>query len=170
MPRARSLESYSSANRSQIGICHLCCCCAGWKFFQQNKTIIRLLAEKIWWLGYLACWQYLLVVWTSCRRNFEIQSRCVRRPCQCHCVLNKTTFCQFWKVLQIFEGFKMEIPGAIRGMFGVQMAPLEVPRVPSPSFYTLLFSSSLYFAPPSTLYMLCFSLFKLCTSPALLKC
>ena len=82
---------------------------------------------------------------------------------------NKTAFCQFWKVLQIFEGFKMEIPGAIQGMFGVQMAPLEVPRVPSPSFYTLLFSSSLYFAPPSTLYMLCFSLFELCTSPALLK-
>ena len=62
----RSLESYSSANSSQIGICHLCCCCAGWQVFQQNKTIIRLLAEKsdgsaIWPVGNI-CWLFGPVV------------------------------------------------------------------------------------------------------------
>ena len=40
-------------------------------------------------------------------------------------------------MLQIFEGFQMETPGAIRGMFGVQMAPLEVPRVDSEHFSSL---------------------------------
>ena len=144
MPRARSLESYSSANRSQIGICHLCCCCAGWRFFQQNKTIIRLLAEKIWWLGYLACWQYLLVVWTSCRRNFEIQSRCVRRPCQCHCraavSLTKQLFASFGRFCKYSKDLKWkyrELSGACLEFKWPLLRCRECPLPPSTPCFSL---------------------------------
>ena len=106
----------------------------------------------------------LLVLTSCCCSIFEIQSRFLRRPCQCHCsvvlVLNKThisaTFgscgCKYSK------DFKWKTPGAIRGMFGVQMAPLEVPRVPSPppcfsplcTFLCCALFSTVHFSPLCT--------------------
>ena len=76
-------------------------------------VIAKPLFNLLNWFGLLSCSDQLL------QNIFKIQSRFLRRPCQCHCwvvlsLKQNTHFCHFWK-LQIFEGFKMENTGSYPG-------------------------------------------------------